>query len=156
MPPDPVVYQQRAYGGAYLIVTAPRLLWGAGLRPGADDYRADYRQVTAAARPAARSDFDVYFHDGALYYVKENCRPEDTGPRVFLHFYPVNNNDLPAYRREYGFDNRSFDFAWRGGFFDDQCITQEPLPDYPVSRIRTGQHIPGQGQLWQADFRPGQ
>ena len=156
MASGPAVYSRRAYGGDYLAVVAPRLVWGAGLRPGEDDYRAAYRRVTAAARPAARSDFDVYIHDGALYYVKENCRPEDVAPRVFLHLFPVNSGDLPAYRREYGFDNRSFDFGWRGGFFDGKCITQEPLPDYPIARIRTGQHIPGSGELWRADFPVGQ
>ena len=151
--PDPAVHQWRAYGSSYLTVTAPRLVWGAGLRPGADDYRAAYRRVAAAARPAAQSDFDVYLHDGALYYVRENCRPDDVAPRFFLHFFPRHDADLPNYRRKYGFDNRSFDFAWRGGFFDGKCITQEPLPDYPVSRIRTGQWLPAEDrQLWQADF----
>ena len=150
--PEPAVYQRRAYDSVYMTVSAPRLVWGAGLRPGEEVYRAAHRGLLAAARPAARSDFDVYIHNGALYYVRENCRPEDAAPRFFLHFYPVNNADLPVYRREYGFDNRSFTFAWRGGFFDGKCITQEPLPDYPITRISTGQHIPGQGNLWRADF----
>ena len=153
--PGPALYQRRAYGSTYISVVAPRLAWGAGLRPGAEVYRAAHRRVTTAASPAARSDFDVYLHDGALYYVKESCRPEDVAPWVFLHLYPVNNNDLPSYRREYGFNNLSFDFRWRGGVFDGKCITQEPLPDYPIARIRTGQYIVGQGtQLWQVEF-PG-
>ena len=151
----PAVYARRAYGGDYLAVVAPRLVWGGGVRPGEDDYRAAYRRVTAAASPAARSHFDVYLYDGALYYIKEKCRPEDAGARVFLHLFPANDDDLPAYRREYGFDNRSFDFGWRGGFFDGKCITQEPLPDYPVARIRTGQYSHGQGNLWQTDFLSG-
>ena len=149
------LYQRRAYGSAYLSVTAPRLIWGAGLRPGADVYRAAYRRVTAAASPAAQSEFDVYIHDGAMYYVKENCRREDAAARFFRHFFPVNPDDLPDYRRAYGFDNRSFDFASRGGFFDGKCITQEPLPDYLIARIRTGQWRPDEGrQLWQAEFAP--
>ena len=152
MPPDPVVYQRRIYDSVYLSVTAPRLVWGAGPRPGAAVYRAAYRRVTAAESPAAQSDFDVYIHDGALYYIRENCRPEDAAPRFYLHLFPVNGADLPADRREYGFNNRGFDFGWRGGFFDGRCITQEPLPDYPVARIRTGQHSPGDGPLWRADF----
>ena len=149
------LYQRRAYGSAYLSVTAPRLVWGAGLRPGAEVYRAAYQQVTAAAGPAAQSEFDVYLHDGAMYYVRENCSREDAAARFFRHFFPVNSSDLPDYRRAYGFDNRSFDFAARGGFFDGKCITQEPLPDYPIARIRTGQWLPDEGrQLWQADFAP--
>ena len=150
--PEATVYQRRAYGSAYLLVTAPRLIWGAGLRPGADDYRAAYRRVTAAG-PAAQSEFDVYIHDGALYYVRENCRREDAAPRVFLHLYPVNNDDLPGHRREYGFNNRNFNFGLRGGFFDGKCITQEPLPDYPLARISTGQVADGEAR-WQAEINP--
>ena len=152
--PGPALYQRRAYGSAYLSVVAPRLAWGAGLRPGAADYRAAYRRVTAADGPAARSDFDVYLHDGALYYVKENCRQDDVGPRVFLHLYPVNNDDLPPYRREYGFDNWSFEFGWAGGFFDGKCITQAPLPDYPIARIGTGQRTSGGETRWRANINP--
>ena len=153
IPPEPAVYARRAYGSAYLRVTAPRLVWGAGAQPGAEVYRAAYQSLTAAASPAARSEFDVYIHDGALYYTKENCRPEDAAPPFFLHFYPVNPADLPDYRREYGFDNRSFNFAWSGGFFDGKCITREPLPDYPVARISAGQHSEGE-TLWRAEINP--
>ncbi len=155
MASEPAVYTIRAYGSDLLAVVAPRLVWGDGVRPGEDAYRAAYRAVTAAGNPAARSDFEVYIGDGALYYVKDDCAPADTAARVVLHLYPVDKGDLPAYRREYGFDNRSFNFDWRGGYFDGKCITQEPLPDYPVARIRTGQWIPGEGDIWRAEFRVG-
>ena len=154
MAPEPAVYQRRAYGSAYLSVTAPRLVWGGGLRPGADVYRAAYRRVTAASAPAARAEFDLYLHDGALYYVKENCRPEDAAPPVFLHLFPGSDAELPFHRREYGFINREFEFGRRGGFFDGKCITQEPLPDYPIARIRTGQRVPGGEALWQVELNP--
>ena len=53
----------------------------------------------------------------------------------------------------HGFDNRSFYFKWRGGFFDGKCITQQPLPDYPATRIRTGQWLAAEGrELWRAEF----
>ena len=29
-------------------------------------------------------------------------------------------------------------------------MTQAPLPDYPIARIRTGQFVRGEGQLWKA------
>ena len=153
-PPGPAVYRRQVYGSVYLMVAAPRLVWGAGLRPGAEVYRAAYRRVTAAAGPAARADFDVYLHDGALYYVKESCRPEDAAPRIFLHLFPSGDADLPPYRREYGFNNRISGFAQRGGFFDGKCITQEPLPDYPLARIRTGQLGSDEETLWQAELNP--
>ena len=49
--------------------------------------------------------------------------------------------DLPADRRQHGF----------GGFrygehavldFGSQCVMEQPLPDYPVARILTGQFTP--------------
>lgn len=133
-------------------MVAPRLVWGGGLRPDADDYRAAYQTITATNNPAAQSNFNVYIYDNALYYVKNNCARPDTESRFYLHFIPADVNDLPAYRQKHGFDNRSFSFSWRGGYFDGKCITQAPLPPYPIARIRTGQYIPGQGQIWNAEF----
>ena len=156
MPDGPVVYEQRAYGSAYLTVSAPRMVWGAGPWPGEAVYRAAYQSVTGGGNPAAQSDFDVYVWDGALYYIKEDCRVEDTETRFFLHVFPADADSLPVHRREYGFDNRSFYFDWRGGFFDGKCITQQPLPDYPVTRIRTGQWLAAEGrELWRAEFPLG-
>ena len=156
MPDGPVVYERRAYGSAYLTVSAPRLAWGAGLRPGAEVYRAAYQRVTGGGNPAAQSDFEVYIRDGVLYYVKDDCGPADTETRFFLHVFPAEGGSLPLHRQEYGFDNRSFYFDWRGGYFDGKCITQEPLPDYAVRRIRTGQWLAGEDrELWRADFPLG-
>ena len=151
-PDGPVVYEERVYGSAYVTISAPRMVWGAGPWPGDDVYRAAYQQVTGGGRPAAQSNFDVYVKDGVLYYVKDNCSPEDTGARFFLHVFPAEQDSLPVHRREYGFDNRSFSFDWRGGFFDGKCITQEPLPDYPATRIRTGQWLTEGRELWQASI----
>ena len=152
--PEPVIYERRAYGSAYLTITAPRLVWGAGLQPGADVYRAAYQAISATETPAAQAHFDIYIRDRVLYYVKENCAPADAEREFILHLFPVDADDLPTDRREYGFDNQDFYFAWRGGFFDGNCITQVSLPDYSISRIRTGQHISGVGTLWQTEINP--
>ncbi len=151
MPDGPALYEARAYGSAYLTVTAPRMVWGAGPWPGEEVYRTAYQSVTRGQSPAAQSDFDLYVKDGALYYVKDDCRPEDTEGRFFLHVFPAEDDSLPVHRREFGFDNRSFYFDWRGRFFDGKCLTQEPLPDYPVTRITTGQWLEGEERArWQA------
>ena len=156
VPDEPVIYDERAYGSAYVTVSAPRMVWGAGPWPGEEVYRAAYQSVTGGGNPAAQSDFDVYVRDGILYYVKNDCRIEDTEARFFLHVFPAEGDSLPVHRREYGFDNRSFLFSWRGGFVDGKCITQEPLPDYPATRIRTGQWLAGEDrELWRADFPLG-
>ena len=153
VPDSPVVYEERAYGSAYVTVSAPRMVWGAGPWPGEEVYRAAYQSVTGGENPAAQSDFDVYLRDNILYYVKNDCGAADTEARFYLHVFPADEASLPVHRREYGFDNRSFYFNWRGGFVDGKCITQEPLPDYPVTRISTGQWLRDDGQvLWQADL----
>ena len=152
MPSGPVVHMRRAYGGAYLVVVAPRLVWGGGPSPGAEAYRAAHRALVAAGKPAARANFDVYLKGGALHYVKEDCGPADAEARFFLHIFSADAKDLPLHRRKYWFDNRDFDFGWRGAHFDGKCMTQAPLPGYPIARIRTGQFVRGEGQLWKAEI----
>ena len=151
MPSMPVVHRRRAYRSAYLVVVAPRLIWGA-LRPDAETYRAAHRAL--AGIPAARGAFDIHFSDSddALYYVKEDCVPADAEARFFLHFFPADAKDLPLHRHKYGFDNRDFDFGWRGAHFDGKCMTKEPLPGYPIARVRTGQYLSGEGQLWKVEI----
>ena len=36
--------------------------------------------------------------------------------------------------------------------FDGICMAAVPLPGYAIDRIRSGQLIPGEGQLWQVEF----
>ena len=151
MPSEPVVHRRRAYGGAYLVVVAPRLVWGGGPSPGVETYRAAHRALVAAGKSAARANFDVYLKDGALHYVKEDCGPADAEMRFFLHIFPVDAKDLPLHRRKFHFDNRDFDFSWRGAHFDGRCMTQAPLPGYPIVRVRTGQFVRGEGQLWKVE-----
>ena len=106
--------------------------------------------------PVANGFFDVYLDGKALVYRREPCAPADAAPRFFLHITPADGNDLPEDRQPIGFDNLDFAFDQRGAVSGRKCLASAPLPDYPIARIRTGQHIPGQGELWRADFRPGQ
>ena len=115
--------------------------------------------LAAARRPAepdtllAAANFQVYrSRDGRwLRYSRADCAAAEVEPRFFLHLTPRDLADLPPYRREYGFDNRDFSFAEAGGFlWQGQCQAMVRLPDYPLKEMRTGQHIPGQGDLWSA------
>ena len=63
--------------------------------------------------------------------------------------------DLPAERRPAGFANQDFAFDRWGGFFDGKCLAVVPLPEYPIATIRTGQNIPGQGEVWAAELMVG-
>ena len=159
LPEEPAIHSVRAYGSvlAFTLDTG-----SAAYR---DYYRAEYDDIEANGTLLARGDFDVYIHDGALHYLKENCEPPSANPnsninagnlntniKVFLHFFPVDRADLPAARREHGFVNMDFWLPYPGAFFDDKCIHRRlPLPGYSLARIRTGQIAKG-GALWRADI----
>ena len=107
----------------------------------------DYGQLVA------QSDFDVYIGDGILAYLKENCAAGDTDASFFLHIIPVDPADLTAGWRTYGFDNLDFQFGDYGGRAGDKCVATLELPGYAIERIRTGQFVSGEGQLWGVEFR---
>ena len=101
-------------------------------------YRATYQRV-ASGEPAARSRFDVYLGDRALFHVKEPCVREDVGQEVIVEVVPEDLKDLPRRRRGYGFERQSKVFQDVGVLFEGKCIAILSLPDYPISRIRTEQ-----------------
>ena len=147
---EPAIHRVRAYGSgiAFIIDTS------------ADDYRAYYRaaynDVAASGTILTRADFDIYAHNGALYYLNANCElalASVHGYRLFLNIFPANSADLPAHRREFGHEYRDFELTERFGFFDGKCIHRQPLPDYPIARIRTGQNsVASVGDEWLADI----
>ena len=112
--------------------------------------------VYSGREPAARAEWDVYIGDAnLLVYLKESCAAADAAARFYLHIIPQDVADLSENRREIGFENRDFRFADRGAMLEGRCAAVVGLPDYPIARIRTGQHIAGQGELWRADFLAG-
>ena len=103
-------------------------------------------------KPVAQSDFDLYISGNSLAYLKEPCAHADAHARFFLHVFPADLADLPADRRELGFVNIDFRFADRGAYAGDICVATRELPDYAIERIRTGQFVSGEGELWSAEF----
>ena len=142
------IYDIRAYGSVVGSVVANH--------NDIDDYRAAYDDVEANGVLLARSVFDIYAYDSALYYLSANCAPpppNDPNFRIFLHIIPDDIADLPTARREYGFENRDFRLNRHAAFFDGKCIRRRPLPDYPIARIRTGQDAAARGgPEWRADI----
>ena len=128
-------------------------LWSVELiaAPDRDKLRADYAAL-AAAEPAAGDYFDLYLQDNRLLYFRETCAAGDTAAGFFLHITPVDIADLPQERQAAGFANADFAFNRWGGSFDGKCLAAVPLPDYPIKEIRTGQYVPGQGELWAAEL----
>ena len=112
-----------------------------------------YEDVTAAG-PAARGPFGVYLEGRALTYVRDGCAREDAEPRFFVHAWAADAGDLPADRREAGFEALGFAFGDHGVRFGDTCMARIALPDYALRSVRTGQYDDG-GHLWDAEFAPG-
>ena len=127
------------------------LLWSVELIVPADrpKLRADYAALSAS-QPVARGYFELYVQGYRLIYLRESCAAADTAANFFLHIVPEDPADLPADRREAGFAHGGFVFARQGGHFDGKCLAAVALPDYPggIKEMRTGQYIPGQGDLW--------
>lgn len=118
------------------------------------NYEAVYERILAGGygEPAAREPFRIYRGEDRLTYFKPNCAEEDVRQRFFLHLTPARIQDIPDYRRQYGFDNLDFDFQQFGERFAGNCLAVVPLPGYPIERIRTGQYIRDEGQVWDVEF----
>ena len=89
-----------------------------------------------------------------LLYAKGECTQAEYETRIFLHIAPVNLVDLPPYSQGSSFENRDFPLDYYGGRPEGECVAIVPLPEYPIASIRTGQHIPGQGDLWARELKP--
>ena len=125
-------------------------LQGLDLTPG-DRIEAIPIRLTGGSSPVIRSDWDVYLVGNSLIYKKEQCTPEDAEPTFFLHLDPVDVNDLPSHRKQYGFDNLDFAFRDHRLIKGGVCVAKRALPDYGIAAIRTGQYT-GEGRIWKGSF----
>ena len=127
--------------------------WEVNLYPPSEP---DYLRATYAAlsdrQPDVDAAFALYLQDNRLIYLRETCNAADTAADFFLHILPADISDLPAERQAAGFANLDFAFDQRGGSFDGKCMAVLFLPPYPIKAIRTGQHIPGPGEVWSAEL----
>ena len=116
-------------------------------------YHLTAYRAAAASEPVARSVFDLHLTDGQLVYVKEECDQKDTETRFFLHIAPERMDDLLQERREAGYSIFDFEFSHYGALFDGVCVARFPLPDHPITAVRTGQWNPQvESGLWSANF----
>ena len=119
------------------------------------------------AEPVIRSGgFDVYHDGNRLLYTGAECGDEAVAPPIFLHVFPEDEGNLPAYGREYGFHHLDFRFEEHrlplDFYFKDApapggvgCIAVVDLPGYEIARIRTGQYVPDGPWLWHGEFEEG-
>ncbi len=123
-----------------------------------DYYKRRLRQAESSGEPALRSDFDVYLEGDSLLYIRKDCAAANARGRFFLSVFPQNPADLPPNRRAAGFDHDSLNFAFpeHGAILDGDCVIIRDLPDYPISRMETGQWIPNEGELWRGEIALGE
>ena len=137
---------------------APVKIWPTGPFHN-DDY---VNEVIAKSVPLViSSGYDVYIDDGRLIYRKQPCAPADMEPRFYAHIFPVNSEDLPDDRKQYGFGNLDFYFLHKGSALPmgwqsgDTCWAVRELPEYPIAKILTGQYIlqdTGYKHLWEVEY----
>ena len=125
------------------------------LLPDEGAVRESARRARERGRLLGAGAYDVYLSDGELVYVKEQCDPDETEERFFLHVVPERVSDLPEGRRRYGFANMDFDFFLRGALLGGKCAAMVPLPEHAIASIRTGQFVRGEGEIWRAEFEVG-
>ena len=138
------------------IVDSGEVLWQAEINPSALAQFQEMADGLADLRPVAVGVFELYLDDGKLIYHKDPCVAGDTRARFFLHILPAEVNRLPVDRREHGFDNPDFYFSEHGAHRGGKCLASVALPDYAIARIRTGQFVAEEGQLWRAEFAAGE
>ena len=151
--PDYAIALIRA--GQY-IVDSGEVLWQAEINPSALARFQEMADSLADLRPVADEVFELYLDGGKLIYHKDPCAAGDTRARFFLHILPAEVNRLPVDRREHGFDNPDFYFSEHGAHRGGKCLASVALPDYAIERIRTGQFVADEGQLWRAEFAAGE
>ena len=143
-----------------------RLIWTHGVDAAAT-WRLTAHQFDTfeGSAPAfATKAYTISLQDRVLSFAHNDpgtCRGDD--PRagaslgVFIHVDPVDTNDLPVDRWQYGFDNLDFDLS-TGDVVDGRCVRHTPLPQYEINAIRTGLfrytvpltqklHLPGRIEL---------
>ena len=111
-------------------------------------YRSYYESVISS-EPVVLSNFEVYFVEDKLVYIRESCNRLDTRGSFFLYITPTNSEDIPVEHEDLGFDILDFEFDHLGVRFDGKCLVARDLPSYHFIKIRTGQHVYGKGVLWE-------
>ena len=115
-----------------------------------------FKERLKNARLLIRGPYDVYLDGKSLLYVNDRC--DGSKADFFLHVVPRDVADLPAYYRQYGFQNLDFSFPTTPQVRVTQgCVAQRGLSDYPIAAVRTGQFVLSGGseykRLWDREFR---
>ena len=116
------------------------VLWEATFHLNVERHRRAWAAVRSKA-PTVRGPFDVHRRGAELVYVREPCEERDAAARFFLHVFSGASRT-----------NLDFDFKRRGVLTDGRCVALAPLPEQDIDRIRTGQFVAGEGELWSVEL----
>lgn len=97
------------------------------------------------------SGYSIYINHEKLIYINKSCSTKKTQDPFYLHIVPEQESDLPATRKQYGFDNLDFAFGNDGYHKDTLCIIERSIPTYPIKQINTGQ-FNADGQVWSGSY----
>ena len=111
--------------------------------PPLPSWRTDYESI-ASGEPAARSRFDIYTGENMMTYLKSPCSAADVQAPFFLHIIPKDVEDLPANRRQYGFDNLDFHYGGkrRSGPLAAGALRSGRCPIIPLPASEPGSSPP--------------
>ena len=117
-----------------------------------DKAAGDRRNLPPAPPARGRAPFDVLLRawDGRARLVVVE-RPCGGGAPFWLRVWPARAADLPAGRRERGFEE--FDFEPNRAGYGSMCASAAALPEYAAARASIGRRAGGD-PLWRAEFRP--
>ena len=121
----------------------------------AEAVRCCEEKLTNTQGPS-RDRFEVSLGRGnRLLYVKVRCTESER--RVFFHVTPKDVADLPAHRRQHGFENFDFNPPMMTLLGVTRCCTVvKELPSYPIASVRTGQRLQDETgryrQIWKKEF----
>lgn len=114
---------------------------------------------TRASLIAEDKNFKVFKVANELIYVCKKPEMVNYSANFFLHLTPVNVEDLPEERQQYGFDNLDFRYVpyeYKFPWYSDKkdwIIIQLQLPDYQVKSLSTGQYT-AEERIWEASLMP--
>ena len=116
-------------------------------------YLKQYESVVAADDPAIRSEFDVYYKQNRLIYIKEPCSLDDINGRFFIQIpdFARNVSDHQQWNGSSG--NISFRFQDKGMRYGEKCIAEVALPliEDNIKYVRTEQYD-SSGRIWRGGF----
>lgn len=97
--------------------------------------------------------FNVFKMDEKIAYYTTNCDTVQLDINFYLHTFAKDKTKLPKKRQKSGFESKALAFKKTGKQYQNYCYAEYPLPQYEITRYRTGQWSRDTKTLWSIDLR---